>query len=304
MPRTYPYPVDRSATNILISTDIHHGRRPNWTPGQLTRAGNDIDRMPNMFDAIIYGGDHINWHGTADKTTGPEDFLAIPWMQQRRVRDLKRVEIVAYGNHDYSCWEPPYNRRTITELVALYGKPQQAFHDLGKVCVIVLSPDRWWDAGSNDFGPQIINPSQVEFVRAQCAATTKPVWIFTHAPMPAHYPGMMTDNGLQALIGETPNIMGIISGHRHADVRTQSDNVKILTIDTRKIYAVNAPAVGGFPNTPGNDPFDMLSVSTALTVKTDGSIEIRYRNHLRETWMHSPEGSDSIIKLNTGYGPI
>lgn len=302
MTRDYPYPTDRSATNLIVCTDIHHGRRPNWTPGQLTRAGADIDRMAGMFDAIIYGGDNVNWHGTADATTGPEDFLAIPWMQQRRARDVHRTEIVAYGNHDLSCWEPPYNRRSINDLVAIYGFPQQAFHDLGDVCVVVISPDEWWDNSIKEFGPQIVKPSQVAFIRDSCASTTKPVWVVTHAPIPSHFPGMMEDNGLETLIGETPNIMGVISGHRHADIRVQTDHTKVLNVAGRDVYAINAPSMGGMPNTGGADPWDMLSCSTAISVKTDGSIEVRFRNHLRETWMHTPEAGQGIIKLDSGYG--
>jgi len=304
MPRTYPYPTNKLDVNLLVCTDIHHGRRPNWTPGQLTRAGADIDRMAGTFDAILYGGDSINWHGTADKTTGPEDFLAIPWMEQRRVRDTQRVEVLAYGNHDYACWEPPYNNRTITDLMRIYGKPQQAVYDVRNIKVVVLSPDRWWDDSAKEFGNQIIKPSQVTFVEDVLKNTDKPVWLLTHAPLPSHFPGFMTDNGLETMLAKYPNIMGVVSGHRHADIRVQTDHTKIITLGTRKVYAINAPSMGGMPNTGGADPWDMLSCSTAISLKAGGGIEVRFRNHLRETWMHSPEGATDIIRLDSGYGVL
>lgn len=304
MSRDYPYPTNKTDVNLLLCTDIHHGRRPNWTPGQLTRAGLDIDRMAGFFDAILYGGDHINWHGTADKTTGPEDFLAIPWMQQRRARDVGRVEIVAYGNHDMSCWEPPYNRRTVGDLEAIYGFPRTAIHDLGKIKVIVLSPDRWWDNTAKEFGNQIITSSQVAFVDRELKATTKPVWLLTHSPIPAHFTGHMTDNGLQAVLSANSNLMGVVSGHRHPDIRVQTDHAKLITLGGRSVYAINGASMGGMPNTGGADPWDMLSVSTAISIKNDGRVEVRFRNHLRETWMHSPEGSAGIIKMDSGYGDL
>lgn len=303
MSRSYPYPFNAESTNILFITDIHHGRRPAWTPEQLMRAGKDIDRLAWAVDVIVSGGDNVNWNGSADLTLGPEDYLALPWFQQRKTANDAPL-VSCYGNHDMSCWEPPYNRRNVKDLERIFGFKERYTQDIKNIRLIVVSPKTWWDDSVNDFGLMKLESDTVAWIESELKATDKPCWIVTHSPPVEHFPGHTDAVGLSAVIGRNANVMGWLSGHRHPNIKTTNDHAKIVSIGGRKIYSVNGVALGGAISGVTNGAWDNLCSSTIVSVNKDGTIRLSFREHLNAKWMKSPSTSTSDFILNSGYGEL
>lgn len=278
MSREFPFPRAEDGTTVLLSTDLHTGRRP-WTANQLLRAGQELDRMMSYCDGHIIGGDLIHW----GKAATPEDTEYVAWENQRRAATSKPVVRVA-GNHDLATFVSPYTTRTITQWKAATGFTQHnTVTDIGGLRVIAISPDDWPFV---HVSPMSLPKATTDWLDAQVAATTKPVLVLTHPPLKEHHPGHMDDDTaarIASIIANRPNLVAWASGHRHCDIQTDLNHVKAVSYGARTIACINGPAAGGQPQNSVNDPWDAPLYATTISYRP-GRVVVRWRNLLTRQW--------------------
>lgn len=276
MTREYPYPLDGSS--LLFITDLHLGRR-GWTARQLEIAGDDVDHLEKFVDGVGVGGDLIHW-AVAET---PEDPQWRAWYATR-TKNVPWARVA--GNHDYASFGPPEPARSATQwLTAINETGQNQVFDLGEMRIISLSPDTWtratWNAG------MALSTDTLNWFEATLAASSKPTWVVAHNPLTQQYPGHIqadTQARLNSIIGGSNNVVGWLSGHRHADIRTDTNHAKRVVVGGRAIAAINGPAAGGEVAGTAVDPWDSPLHCMILTYK-DGVVTCRWRNVVTRSWV-------------------
>lgn len=274
--REWQYPRKREGTSLLLVTDLHHGRR-DWTAGQLNAAGATIDWLTPHIDGVAVGGDLIHW----GKPTTPEDSAWTSWFNARN----KTIPwAVVAGNHDYASFAEPLPTRNVTQwMAAAANTGRRTSVDVGDVRVLGVFPDRW------DFvhvAPLELSAADIAWLDAELKAAGKPCWILCHSPIPQQYTGHLeagTATAVTALIANNPNVLGWLSGHRHADIRTDVKHAMSVTIGGKQIAAINGPPSGGQVLGTSIDPWDSQLHGMVLTYAS-GRVRCRWINLITRQW--------------------
>lgn len=276
MSRSYPYPIEGDSS-LLFITDLHMGRRT-WTATQLANAGADIDYMEKFVDGVAVGGDLIHWANAAT----PEDAQWAAWYNARK-KSVPWARVA--GNHDLASFGTPFPGRSATQWLAAIGESgQNVVRDLGAVRVIAVTPDAWerpdWDAG------MALSAATMNWLESTLAASEKPAWIVAHNPLGQQYPGHIvaaTQTRLSSIIAASGKVIGWLSGHRHSDIRTDLNHAKQITVNGKRIAAVNGPPAGGQVLGTTLDPWDSALHAVVLTYK-QGVVTCRWRNLVTRSW--------------------
>lgn len=277
MVRSFPYP-EPGHSSVMFVTDTHFGRR-DWTASQLAAAGRDIDFLEKFVDGVLVGGDQIHWGINA----APEDDQWNAWYSARA---KTKPWVVAAGNHDLNCFTAPYDNRTAARWRQVTdGQPQNQSIQIGPTRMISLSPDNWIRTASGE-GPMSLSTATLDWLDQQLAADSRPAWLAAHVPLPQQYGGHMdaaTSNRLAQIIGARRNVLGWLSGHRHANILTDVNHAKTVTTGGRMIAGINGPPAGGQVQRSVMDPWDSPLHAMVLTYRP-GFVRCRWRNLLTQTW--------------------
>lgn len=283
---TRNWPDMRDGTTICHLSDQHFGQRT-FSSAWAQTVGTDLDALADTVSGYVNTGDCDHWRTTT------VDGEILSWMDAREAAAGVPMLVTA-GNHDLSAFggTDPHPGRTSTQWAQDIGvvAPNRVV-DMGDLRIIGTSPDVWQYTDAGNFGRMAMTTATLEWLDGQVAAAgSRHVFIANHAPVPEHFPGHMvteTAAALADIIGGAPNVMGWLSGHRHANIRTEPDHVKVVNVGGRNIFAVNAPPAGG--SMPGTLPdrdihqFGTTAESIYLTYR-NGTLTARWRDHLRGRW--------------------
>ncbi len=277
MARDYPVALD-GRDSLLFVTDTHHGRRT-YTATQLAVAGADIDKIVPYVSGVAIGGDLIHWGVPGS----PEDEQWKAWFAARnKSKPWARVA----GNHDMGSFASPYPTRTATQWLAAIGETgQNQAIDCGRFRVLALSPDQWTRSGPSE-DPMVLSQPTLDWLDGQLAADARPTWLVAHVPLPQQYPGHMaaaTATAVEEIVSRRPNVLGWLSGHRHADIRVDMNHAKQIVVGGRKIAGINGPPAGGQVLGTTVDPWDSPLWAMVLTY-SPGQVVCRWRNLLTRSW--------------------
>ena len=289
-PREWPYPQPSAGTTLILSTDLHHGRRP-FTANQLDRAGAELDSMMRWADGHIIGGDLIHWGVPGS----PEDAAYVAWENARKAANPTKPIVRVAGNHDVASFADPFPYRTIAQWRAVTGFAQHnTVTDIGALRVIGIAPDEWRFV---HVGPMNLPPATLDWLDAQLAGSSRPCLVLTHPPIKEQYSGNvddLTSARIASIIAARPSLVAWVSGHRHCNINTDMNHVKTLAYGGRNIAAINGPAAGGQITGSTNDPWDSQLHAMAITYSA-GRVTTRWRNLLTRQWVrHNGELSKTL----------
>lgn len=320
------FPQKREGQTVTFVTDLHAGKATYGTngssgtyfltPEQHRIMGEDMDMLSRYSDVVGLGGDLVDWRGTT-----PEDAEFKAFYNARINRTTKYLG--AYGNHDYAAYNSPYPNRNVASLSSSFGFPKFGHLPAGDLAtdgvqVVALSQEtmrfnEWLSlAGAAADSRPAVKPGRgfqlTDNASNQYDTTTafgylrsrlqtgRPTWIMMHYPLIQQYSGGDLDTTTAAkmtdVITKFPNVIGVLSGHRHANFMREAGSVGRTTVtgngSTRYVASVNAPASGGQIATAGGPsieyPWDSPFMATVVTY-SPGSVLVRFRDLIRRAWV-------------------
>jgi len=203
------------------------------------------------------------------------------------------------GNHDIYN-----NNRTAAAAATSFGMPSLNQNiDVGFARLLLVNPTT---LAAYPSLPAAIKLSQatLDWLEGELAAATKPCLVCCHAPLKdtvidsaedgstvfdssleefhVTREGDTTDTYIRDPLGEYDQAKAWVSGHCHVDARrTGSTLFTTTTCGSRQVASIHAPVV--YYVTPTVDVGDPLW-SVWVTVRADGKIECRLRNHALGSW--------------------
>jgi 3',5'-cyclic AMP phosphodiesterase CpdA len=295
-PRAWPVPVDGTTIHVLGDVHVGGGAIP---ADKLAKAQSDIlgGKLFPTVAAHVQTGDGTNQALTAEDTTFQAWWAALP-----------TPKYLTCGNHD--IWA---NSRTPAQWASAYGV-SGANHtaDLGTVKLIFLAPD----AMSGGDNVTIVLNSALTFLDTELGNTSKPCFIFCHAPLkntvlgdPATtYPSsaaswFVTDaaksdsSAVTTILAAHSNAKAWIAGHTHSPIDTPG-LVASVTVGSHTLAAVNASCLFYVGQNSGaqsqylTDPMHGIFI----TYYPD-RIEVRFRNPGAGVWVRGGGATQKVATV-------
>lgn len=300
-----------------MTTDKPEAWRPRWdfTEAQHRAMGIDLDELSKRASVVAIGGDLIDWGYSPSAPNAaagdPAGFIAASVQDAQFKAWLNaRANLPKYlptsGNHDLNSFNSRLDRTGDQWASAIgYAKYLTKPATGTGVQVIGLSQDtQTYDdgvAGGRGFA-LTDNPSNpldtstaLGYMRSKLE-NGRPTWIMMHYPMRQHFSGTLyepTQVALTDAITKYPNVIGVLSGHRHANVFTDANHAKVVNIvgngKTVATAGINGAACGGQMGGTYEYPWDMPFVATVLTYRR-GRVIVRWRDMIAREWIKSVGG--------------
>jgi hypothetical protein len=300
MSRIWRFPDLRNGFTLHHITDTHFGAANH---GQFVldwqeATAQDMEWLRVSLNAgHVHTGDMIHSYDGASNSSASRN-AELGWYKSWRDKitadGLPYAE--AFGNHDLIGPGIDGARTPVTsaQFAASLGldAPNNAV-DMGAFKVLTVAPDVWAD--NTDF---VLSAGTLDWLDTELQAAGKPCWIAAHVPwneqMGTSSGGSTSvepgNPGLVDLIDSNPNAIGWLSGHRHANIRTNASHASAFTVGSRRIFGVNGPAAGGGRNSAvsfeqhrwkgGNESMFVTYLGDA--------IDVRWRDHNRRSWINPP----------------
>lgn len=311
-------PSRREGHTVVFVTDLHAGKATYGsgthflTAAQHRMCGIDLDWLASFSDVVAYGGDLVDWRAGAPEDAEFKAFLA--------ARAYPQKQLVTSGNHDLAGYNAPNNWRTGNSWAASLGVAKYGHRPAGEnagdgVQVVALSQEtmkfsEWLspDRAAADPRPEVrpgrgfqltdnaANPFDVStslgYLRSRLE-TGRPTWVLMHYPLDQHYRNPMdatTAAKLTDIITSYGNVIGVLSGHRHANPFTDAGHVREVVVNgnSRRVVTagINGPAAGGkMAQVPSeNYPWDSPFLATVVTY-SPGRVIVRWRDLIRRRWV-------------------
>lgn len=318
---SWRFPDLRNGSTIAHVTDTHFGT-PDWpafAQNWLNRVQTDLEALKIAVDSgVIHTGDMINsYKDDPNGDNGTEETIAnetswyISWRDAIKASNgLPFAEAV--GNHDLlgPFLSDGVSRTNLTsqqwaESLGL-SQPNNVY-DMGDVRILTIAPDTWPNETLSSY---LLSDDTLSWLDEQLSESTKPVFVGCHVTLQEQYPTVTgepfadTSNpSLTDLIGAHSNLIGWISGHRHILVPASPNHAEVISIGGRNIFAVNGPSAGGMGHDPGRQwgtsGTQNTCASIFMTLLDDDNLDIRWRNHLTNSWMSGPSGATQTHLLLT-----
>lgn len=287
------------------------GWRPGWdfTEAQHRAMGIDLDHLMATSSVLGIGGDLIDWGynpAAPNSLVGdPAGFIAASvqdsqfkrWLNERK---FKEKYLPTSGNHDLNSFNSR-EFRTGDQWAAGVGVPKYSAKPATGtgVQIVGLSQEM------QEYHAQFIlsdNPSNpldtstaLGFLRSKLE-NGRPTWIMIHYPMAQHYAGSTeaaTNAALTDALTKYPNAIGVLSGHRHANVFTDVNHAKVINLTgngrTVSTAHISGAACGGQMSGTYEYPWDMPFVATVLTY-SPGRVIVRWRDMIAREWIRGAGG--------------
>lgn len=301
-----------------VSGPTPEGWRPRWdfTEAQHTAMGVDLDDLARRAKAVGIGGDLIDWGynpATPNTAAGdPAGFIAAAvqdaqFMRFYNARTEREKYCVTTGNHDLASFNSRVDRTGDAWAASVKLPKYDSKPVAGKgVQIVGLSQETQSYADGEEGGRGFAlsdNPSNpldtktaLGYLRAR-VATGRPTWINIHYPMRQQYPATRFDEAthiaLTKIIAGSDNVLGVLSGHRHANPFTDTAHASEVSYSdngrTVVTAGINAAASGGQMAGSFEYPWDSPFVATVLTYRP-GRVIVRWRDLIARTWLRGLGG--------------
>ena len=283
--RVWPYPDLRNGTTIHHITDTHFGLRTE-ADGRFPQISVDLEILKAAHAGHLHSGDMVDWD--AAPTDAPEDAQYLAFRNGVKAKDgLPWAEVV--GNHDLQSFQT-LTARTSAQWAASMGlSSQNTVTTMGGVRIIGLGPDSWRAFDTPEPG-YTLSAATLTFLDQQLtAAGSTPCFIATHVPPSEQYPAesqvALPVVGLDGIVAGHSNVVGWLSGHRHANPDTDTAHAGVATIGGRKLFVVNGPAAGGRMAGVAYADYVFKSPSLSMFVTyLGGALDVRWRDHSAMGW--------------------
>jgi hypothetical protein len=263
-------------------SDTHWGYR-SWSFAEGEHLLRDLNEgLVPIPDIMIHTGD-ITDDGTPD-----QDGYALSWFDRATSSRL----LMCMGNHDIR--DRPVHTRQSWE--GVYGQRANTFMDVKGVRFITFAPDDFTGYDS----PWIVPPETWDWVAATAGAHNGPVVLADHYP-PSEL-GVSLGNALQppaalnVLVGDVPNIVGMLTGHMHKDL-TDLSSAMFLTIGGRQLPVLcDISAMLSLEGELGRDQSAKIQSTTAYVEILPEAWRVHYRRHGSHAW--GGPGDQRVTTLN------
>lgn len=319
MPTTVrPWPNPPSGgTTLHHITDSHVGysdpyTKTPWDKQKVMAMADDVNSgFIRHITGMVHTGDITDDGGGTGPGEGAQDGNAIEWLNRLYSDRPDIPKVIAPGNHD--LWDRIQNLGSGLAYSSAawehaYGLPANGVTDIGDVRVVHFSPPTM---DINEDSRWEISTGRLQWIDQQAKATSRPVVLATHFPLPelnlqnglsSPGPAISPQSELDQVIESNSNIIGFLSGHRHlaaSYVRVAS----VLQIGSRNIVHLCGPSVafslhdGGAAYAQPFAPQFSLYVSILDTDRW----QVRLRSHTPARWADFTNGY-RVIELDRKTG--
>lgn len=284
--RVWPYPDLRNGTTIHHITDTHFGLRDE-VDGRFPAISADLELLKASHVGHVHSGDMVDWD--ASPSAGPEDTQYLAWRDGVKAKDgLPWAEIV--GNHDLQSFATGATRTSAQWATSMGLSSQNTVTSMGGVKIIGLGPDSW--ATQITAAPCVLSAATLTFLDQQLtAAGSTPCFIATHVPPNEQYPSNAPNGvatpvaNLDGIVAGHSNVVGWLSGHRHANPDTDAAHAGVVSVGGRNLFVVNGPAAGGRMSGVAYENYTFQSPSLSMFITyLGGALDVRWRDHSAMGW--------------------
>lgn len=277
MTHTRPWPIPVVGPDgVLVNhvSDTHFGYRP-WSFAESDGMLQDYHQgLIPLIDLLLHTGDITDGQPGADVS---EDTYALDWLDSADL--YAGTSLWTMGNHDIR--NRPVHTRAKWE--SIYGRSANTYVDVKGIRFVTFTVDDF-----SGYDSQWIVPAATwDWVATVAEAHNGPVVIANHYP-PTELGGVSLENALlpqsalNTLVGDVPNIIGMMCGHMHKALNDLSA-ASFVTLGGRQI-PVLTDISSMLSDIIGRDySAQMQSTSAYVTIYPD-RWEIRYRRHGSHAW--------------------
>lgn len=275
-----PWPLISPAGHGVIVhhvSDTHFGYRP-WSYAESEHMLRDLNEgLVPIPDLLLHTGDIVD--GDLSPTgTNTEDAYALSWLDKATLTQ----RLLCMGNHDIR--DRLVHTRASWE--AVYGQSANTYVDVKGTRFITFAVDvhpnglDWmWEVPAATW----------DWVAAVATAHNGPVVLADHHP-PMEFGGLLPQDcvlpqsALNTLVGDVPNIVGMMCGHLHRDIDDLSA-AQFVTLGGRSIpLLADISAMLSLSTGLGRDMSAQVQSTSAYVEILPEAWRIRYRRHGAHLW--------------------
>ncbi len=279
MTETRPWPlISPVGHGVLVHhiSDTHIGYRP-WSYAESEHMLRDLNEgLVPIPDLLLHTGDIVD--GDQSLTgTNIEDAYALSWLDKAT---LTR-RLLCMGNHDIR--DRLVHTRATWE--AVYGQKANTFVDVKGTRFVTFAVDIHPNGADWMW---TVPAATWDWVAAVATAHNGPVVIADHHP-PMEFGGLLPQDcvlpqsALNTLVGDVPNIVGMMCGHLHREINDLSA-AQFVTLGGRPIPLVADISAMLSLDGLGRDMSAQIQSTSAYVEILDGVWRIRYRRHGAHMW--------------------
>ena len=279
MTETRPWPLISPAghgTLVHHVSDTHFGYR-SWSYAESEHLLRDLNEgLVPIPDLLLHTGDIVDGD-LSQAGHDREDAYALSWLDKATLTQ----RLLCMGNHDIR--DRVVHTRASWE--GTYGQSANAFVDANGTRFITFAVDDFSGLDSQ----WIVPPATWDWVAAVATAHNGPVVLADHYP-PMEFGGLLTQDAvlpqaaLNELVGDVPNIVGMLCGHLHRDINDLSA-AQFVTIGGRLIpLLADISAMLSLEGEAGRDQSAKIQSTTAYVEILEGVWRVRYRRHGAHMW--------------------
>lgn len=292
MTYTRPWPLISRNDSVLVNhvSDTHFGYRL-WSYSESDSMLQDYKQglVPDV-DLFLHTGD-ITDHGRDD-----EDIYANNWLDTAGESAAESLWVM--GNHD--IWVRPVHTRATWEKV--YGRKANTFVDVKGIRFVTFAVD------SMTMNSQLWAPpeSTWDWVDSVTKSFNGPVVITNHYPPKeigvSDLNALCPPARLNELVGDNPNIIGIMCGHMHLDLN-EPRLASFFTLGGRKLpILTDISAMLSLEGEPGRDQSGKIQSTSAYVEITPEIWRVHYRRHGTHLW--GGPGDLRVTTMNLTEGTV
>lgn len=292
MTHTRPWPIPSPGPDgILINhvSDTHFGYR-SWSYAESDTMRQDIyEGLIPYVDLLLHTGDIVDGHG--DDMT--EDGYALDWLAD--VGQMGGQSLWCMGNHDIRARVV----HTRAQWESIYGRSANTYVDVGPYRFVTFAVDDHPDGADYLW---TVPSATWDWVASVAGAHNGPVILADHFP-PTELGGveplnaLLPQSALNDLVGDVPNIAGMMCGHMHKALNDPSA-ATFVTLGGRSIPLLTDIS-SMLSDVIGRDySAQMQSTSAYVTVYPD-RWEVRYRRHGGHMWGGPDDQRVTTMNLST-----
>lgn len=274
MTHTRPWPLISKTDAVLVNhvSDTHFGYRP-WSEAESDSMLQDLgEGLVPQVDLFLHTGD------ITDDGFPEQDAYALQWLNA--VEPPAGQSLWTMGNHDIR--DRPVHTRATWE--AVYGRSANASVDVKGVRFITFAPD--------DFGPEdfLWQPPQYtwDLVDALALEHNGPVVLCNHYPPTeigvTDQNALIPSSELNQVIGDNPNIVGMMCGHMHFDL-SEPRLASFLLLGGRSIPVLcDISSMLSLEGEAGRDQSAKIQSTSAYVEILPEVWRVHYRRHGSHAW--------------------